>query len=112
MEVVNIFESFHFKDTQSFDQTKETEMAMEVFDDVLNSLNTNVSGGSGSGAGSGKPKKKRKDRDSFKNGGTWPRARGGPVIEQVTICYQIKITALVTQLIPDATKQPPNHISL
>ena len=59
-------------------------MAMEVFDDVLNSLNTNVSGGSGSGAGTSKSKKKRKDRDSFKNGGTWPRARGGPVIEQST----------------------------
>ena len=37
---------------------------------------------SSSGGGSGK--KKRKDRESFKNGGTWPRTRGGPVIQPCT----------------------------
>ena len=77
-----------------FDQNKETEMALEEFDTVLDSLHcnetiisgnfANTSGGSGSASGTTKSKKKRKDRESFKNGGTWPRARGGPVIEQGT----------------------------
>lgn len=79
-----------------FDQNKETEMALEVFDTVLDSIHTDPvmpslqgSGGGQGGQNSGgsiKPgKKRRKDRDnSFKNGGTWPRARGGPIIEQGT----------------------------
>ena len=76
---------------EPYDQNKETEMALEVFDTVLDSIHTdtvlsniqsNIS--SGNGSGSGKSKKKRKERESFKNGGTWPRARGGPVIEQGT----------------------------
>lgn len=80
-----------------FDQNKETEMALEVFDTVLDSIHTETvmsslqSSGGGQGGqnnnngGSTKSgKKKRKDRDSFKNGGTWPRARGGPIIEQGT----------------------------
>ena len=74
-----------------FDQNKETEMALEVFDTVLDSIHTDTvmtslqSSGGGQG-GQNKPgKKRRKDRDnSFKNGGTWPRARGGPIIEQGT----------------------------
>merc|ERR1719150_270933 len=78
---------------QTFDQTKETEMALEAFDTVLNSLHTETvltslhsgaQAGAGVASGSGKSKKKRKDRESFKNGGTWPRARGGPIIEQGT----------------------------
>jgi hypothetical protein len=28
--------------------------------------------------------KKKKSKDNFKSGGTWPRARGGPIIEQGT----------------------------
>ena len=76
-----------------FDQNKETEMALEVFDTVLDSIHTETvmsslqsSGGGTGGQGNNKAgKKKRKDRDnSFKNGGTWPRARGGPIIEQGT----------------------------
>ena len=78
---------------QTFDQTKETEMALEAFDTVLNSLHTDTvltslhsgaQAGAAIASGSGKSKKKRKDRESFKNGGTWPRARGGPIIEQGT----------------------------
>ena len=76
-----------------FDQNKETEMALEVFDTVLDSIHTEtvMSSLQSSGGGQGgqnnstkSGKKKRKDRDSFKNGGTWPRARGGPIIEQRT----------------------------
>ena len=28
--------------------------------------------------------KKKRSKDNFKSGGTWPRARGGPIIEQGT----------------------------
>jgi hypothetical protein len=28
--------------------------------------------------------KKKRNKDNFKSGGTWPRARGGPIIEQGT----------------------------
>ena len=77
-------------DQKVFDQNKETEMALEVFDTVLEDLHkdihsANTSGGSASASGTSKSvKKKRRDRESFKNGGTWPRTRGGPVIEQGT----------------------------
>jgi hypothetical protein len=65
-----------------FDQDKEAALA--ELDSVLNSYHmSTASGSSGKGSGSS-GKKKRKDRDSFKNGGTWPRARGGPVIELST----------------------------
>ena len=56
-----------------FDQDKDDALA--ELDSVLNSYHT---------GSTSKSKKKRKDRESFKNGGTWPRARGGPVIEQGT----------------------------
>lgn len=65
-----------------FDQDKEDALA--ELDSVLNSYHmSTASGSSGKGSGSS-GKKKRKDRDGFKNGGTWPRARGGPVIEHST----------------------------
>ena len=64
------------------DQDKEDALA--ELDSVLNSYHmSTASGSSGKGSGSS-GKKKRKDRDSFKNGGTWPRARGGPIIEHST----------------------------
>ena len=58
-------------------ETDKNEALAEL-DSVLNSYHMAETGKS---SGS---KKKRKDRDSFKNGGTWPRARGGPVIEHST----------------------------
>ena len=47
------------------------------------SKSSGVTGGSGA-TGATSSKKKRKDRESFKNGGTWPRTRGGPVIQHPT----------------------------
>ena len=66
-----------------FDQDKEEALA--ELDSVLASYHVSTASGSSGGKGSGSSgKKKRKDRDSFKNGGTWPRARGGPIIEHGT----------------------------
>lgn len=72
-------ESSHSREHEPkpFDQDKEDALA--ELDSVLNSYHI---GANGKSNGSGK--KKRKDRDSFKNGGTWPRARGGPIIEHST----------------------------
>jgi len=72
-------ESSHSREHEPkpFDQDKEDALA--ELDSVLNSYHIGANG-----KGNGSSKKKRKDRDSFKNGGTWPRARGGPVIEHST----------------------------
>ena len=34
--------------------------------------------------------KKKRNKDNFKSGGTWPRARGGPIIEQGTGKFPIQ----------------------
>lgn len=72
-------ESSHSREHEPkpFDQDKEDALA--ELDSVLNSYHIGANG-----KGNGSSKKKRKDRDSLKNGGTWPRARGGPVIEHST----------------------------
>merc|ERR1719225_1466093 len=94
-------------------------MALEVFDTVLDSIHTETvmsslqsSGGGTGGQGNNKAgKKKRKDRDnSFKNGGTWPRARGGPVIEQGTGTilhpHKYKERLPLSELITNVPKYP------
>ena len=82
-----------------FDQDKDDALA--ELDSVLNSYHT----GSAS-----KSKKKRKDRESFKNGGTWPRARGGPVIEQGTGTilhpHKYKERLPLSELITNVPKYP------
>ena len=71
------------REAPMFDQDKEEALA--ELDSVLASYHVSTASGSSGGKGSGSSgKKKRKDRDSFKNGGTWPRARGGPIIEHRT----------------------------
>ena len=82
-----------------FDQDKDDALA--ELDSVLNSYHT------GSAL---KSKKKRKDRESFKNGGTWPRARGGPVIEQGTGTilhpHKYKERLPLSELITNVPKYP------
>ena len=82
-----------------FDQDKDDALA--ELDSVLNSYHT------GSAT---KSKKKRKDRESFKNGGTWPRARGGPVIEQGTGTilhpHKYKERLPLSELITNVPKYP------
>ena len=65
-----------------FDQDKEDALA--ELDSVLSSYHLSTASGSSGKCSGSSGKKKRKDRDGFKNGGTWPRARGGPVIEHST----------------------------
>ena len=38
----------------------------------------------------GKKKRSKEQRDSFCSGGTWPRTRGGPIIEHGTFVYIMK----------------------
>ena len=63
---------------------RDKEDALAELDSVLNSYHMSTTSGSSSKGSGSSSKKKRKDRDSFKNGGTWPRARGGPIIEHST----------------------------
>jgi len=72
-------ESSHSREHEPKPLDQDKEDALAELDSVLNSYHIGANG-----KGNGSSKKKRKDRDSFKNGGTWPRARGGPVIEHST----------------------------
>ena len=82
---------------------QDKEDALAELDSVLNSYHTGSSSSS-------KSKKKRKDRESFKNGGTWPRARGGPVIEQGTGTilhpHKYKERLPLSELITNVPKYP------
>ena len=80
---------------------QDKEDALAELDSVLNSYHT---------GSTSKSKKKRKDRESFKNGGTWPRARGGPVIEQGTGTilhpHKYKERLPLSELITNVPKYP------
>ena len=57
-------------------------------------------------------KKRSKDRDSFRSGGTWPRTRGGPIIEHGTgtILHpqkQKKERLPLAELLSNLPKYPP-----
>lgn len=60
----------------------------------------------------GSKKKRSKDRDSFRSGGTWPRTRGGPIIEHGTgtILHpqkQKKERLPLAELLSNLPKYPP-----
>eukprot|EP00094_Tigriopus_californicus_P004987 TCALIF_04803-PA protein Name:"Similar to DLG5 Disks large homolog 5 (Homo sapiens)" AED:0.14 eAED:0.14 QI:159/0.90/0.87/0.96/0.90/0.93/32/0/2037 len=80
-----------------------------------NAPNLNNSSGASSNKSSGK-KKRNKDRDSFRSGGTWPRTRGGPVIEHGTgtILHPQKVKKErlpLAELLNNLPKYPPEATS-
>ena len=95
----------HYSDSHNKTEEKHLEQdkddALAELDSVLNSYHT---------GSTSKSKKKRKDRESFKNGGTWPRARGGPVIEQGTGTilhpHKYKERLPLSELITNVPKYP------
>merc|ERR1712203_706028 len=66
-------------DHDVIESDKGPDIAIAELDNVINSYHNKSSN-----SGGNSKKKRSKERDSFRSGGTWPRTRGGPIIEHGT----------------------------